>query len=484
MVALTSTGNTTSSTNSTSAVSNGSIDVAAIVSQLMRVESQPLTALQTKMTGLQTKVSAFGQLQSLLSSLQDAARALTNLTTWQAPKAASAEDTAVSVTAAAGAPLGDFGVQVDKLAQAQTIASGQYAASTTVVGGGTLRIQMGTFDKDANTFNADAARPEASVAIAAGATLADIRTAINSANVGVTAMLVNDGGKTRLMLRSADGGLANGFRVQVDTPEIAGVAGLAGLAFDPTAVGAGSFTMPQVGQDAAYSIGGLALTSPTNHVQGVLDNVTLDLKKVGTAPVDVQITSDSVAIRKSVDTFVAAYNKLNSSLADLTKYDATSKVAGTLQGNSAAVGLQGRLRSILSQTVATGTLGNLSNAGVQVQRDGSLLVNDSKFAAAASDPKALQTLFANGGGGDATKVGIASQFNSLITRMLGTDGSVKSAVATLQKREADVQKQEDALNARLAQTQTRLTRLYTQLDQQLSDMNSTSQFLTNQLAKL
>jgi flagellar hook-associated protein 2 len=474
----------TSSATANSAVTNSTIDVASIVSQLMQVESQPLTALQTTMTGLQTTVSAFGQLQSLLATLQDSARALTNISTWQASTGTSADDTAVSVTAAAGAPSGDFNVEVDQLAQPQTIASDQFDSGTTVIGGGTLRLQMGSFDKTDNTFTADPDRHDASITIPAGATLSDIRTAINSADIGVTATLVNDGGKVRLMVRSSDGGVANGFRIQVDNPEVAGDTGLSSLTFDPTTVGAGSFTMPQSGQDAQFSIGGLALTSTTNHVQGVLDSVTLDLKKVTTTPVDVQIGSDSAGIRKSVDTFVAAYNKLNSTLADLTKYDATTKVAGTLQGNSAAVMLQSKLRQLLSQAVGTGTLARLSDAGIAIQRDGSLLVDDTKFASAAADPKALRTLFANGDADNPDNVGIASRFNTLLTQVLGTDGSIGNAVATLQKREADVQQQEDDLNVRLAATQTRLTSLYTQLDSDLANMNSTSQFLTSQLAKL
>ena len=48
------------------------LDVSNIITKLMAVEQLPLTKLQNKATGMQTQLSAFGQMQSLVSSFQDA----------------------------------------------------------------------------------------------------------------------------------------------------------------------------------------------------------------------------------------------------------------------------------------------------------------------------------------------------------------------------------------------------------------------------
>ena len=66
------------------------LDVGSIVSQLMAVERQPLTRLQDQQKSYQSKLSAFGQLQSAMSKLQDAAGALNKSTTFSATAASAA----------------------------------------------------------------------------------------------------------------------------------------------------------------------------------------------------------------------------------------------------------------------------------------------------------------------------------------------------------------------------------------------------------
>ena len=73
--------------------SGGSIiDVNAIVSGLMSVESRPLTLLAQKEASYQAKLSAFGQIKSALSSLQTATDGLKTATKFSATKASVAGD--------------------------------------------------------------------------------------------------------------------------------------------------------------------------------------------------------------------------------------------------------------------------------------------------------------------------------------------------------------------------------------------------------
>ena len=155
----------------------GAIDVRSIVSQLMAVERQPLQAMQKSASGIQTKLSAFGTLQGKLSSFQDAARELFNLDTWRPAQASTSDETAAKATAALGAIPGSYELTVTQLAQRQTLAGPVLASSTTVVGGGTLRIQLGTYDSGTNSFTVNPDKAEVPITIAAGATMADIPTA-------------------------------------------------------------------------------------------------------------------------------------------------------------------------------------------------------------------------------------------------------------------------------------------------------------------
>src|SRR5690606_28989999 len=151
-------------------------------------------------------ISAWGKVQSALSALQDAARALARNDTWSAAKAASGDEDVLVATAGTGAIPGGYSIEVAQQARPQTLASDASADATSVVGSGTLRIQMGALDAAGTTFTLDAARPEVAIAIAADATLSDVRNAINAAGAGITASLVSDGTGQRLMLRSTESG--------------------------------------------------------------------------------------------------------------------------------------------------------------------------------------------------------------------------------------------------------------------------------------
>ena len=141
-----------------SGIGGGAIDVAGIVSQLMTIEQQPLVKMQQNLSGIQTKLSAWGKLQAAVSNLRDATRALTRNDTWQASKAASSDEASISATGGGSAAAGNYSLSVQSLAQSQSVVSRTFAASDTVVGGGTLQIQLGSIDATGTTFTADPER--------------------------------------------------------------------------------------------------------------------------------------------------------------------------------------------------------------------------------------------------------------------------------------------------------------------------------------
>ncbi|MBN9430368.1 MAG: flagellar filament capping protein FliD [Burkholderiales bacterium] len=457
---------------------SSSIDVSGIVSQLMQIERQPLTAMKTTLTGIQTKLSAFGKLQSALSAMQDAARALTRTDTWRAAKATSSDESAMTATAGSGAITGGYTIEVSQMAQRQTVASSPFAASDTVVGGGTLRIQMGTLDSSGTSFSADAARPEVAINIAEGATLADIRSAINGAGAGVTATLVSDASGQRLMLRSTETGAEQAFRIAVDDTDgnSTDASGLSALAFDPAAAaGAGrNLSMTQAAQNALVTVNGLAVEAKGNKLEGVIENVTIDLKRVTTAPVEIGIDADSAAQRTAIDNFVKSYNEVNKLIASQTAYDAATKTAGTLQGNQNVTRIQQQMREILRSTVAGNTPNSLNAAGIELQRDGSLAVNETKMNKALASPQSLQNLFSALGtsGGDGSDVGLARRLVTRLTDLLGSDGAIEGATESLRARQKSVEGQQTRFESRMTEVEKRLLRQYTALDANLSKITS------------
>ena len=105
---------------------------------------------------------------------------------------ASITDSSIaSVSAAAGADVGTHTLEVTDLAVAQRLKSGTFTNITDTVGTGTLTIQYGTFA--AGTFTGNGTGTSTINIDSTNNTLAGVRDAINKANVGVTASIVNDG---------------------------------------------------------------------------------------------------------------------------------------------------------------------------------------------------------------------------------------------------------------------------------------------------
>jgi flagellar hook-associated protein 2 len=470
---------------------SSSIDVQGMVSNLMSFERRPLTQMQTEATKIDTKISAYGKMQSQVAAFRDASATLSRLETWRTVKAASADASAVEVTASAGAGASQHMVAVQQLAQSQTVSSGTYASSAAVVGGGTVRIQLGTQPTGVNSFTPDAARPEVAVAVAAGATLADVRDAINAAGAGVRASIVRDGDQVRLFVTGTDSGGNQAFRMQVDDADggSTDIAGLSAIAFDPVAaVGAGeNLALVRQAVDSEYTIDGVALTGRSNRIAGAMDGIDLVLKKVTAAEVQVDVTVDAEALKTSTQKFVDAYNALNKLLAEQTKYDETTKTAGPLQGDRTAVAILGQIRNVVRETVTGGTLTKLSDVGITLQRDGSLALSSTGFASATVDPSRLEKLFAapgTDGLATAPDRGLMLRFKSLGDNLLANDGSVQTATDSWAARLKANKTRQAAFEVRMTDVEKRLLRQYSSLDAQLAAAQQSSSALTSALSAL
>ena len=72
------------------------IDLNTMLTQLVAVERRPLEQMRAEASKLQTKVSSFGQIQSLVSRVQDAANTLKGASLWSQSTAKSANEAVVT----------------------------------------------------------------------------------------------------------------------------------------------------------------------------------------------------------------------------------------------------------------------------------------------------------------------------------------------------------------------------------------------------
>lgn len=461
------------------------VDMNTMVSQLVALERAPLQQLTSAATKLQTQVSSFGRIQSLFGTLQDAANKLTGTSLWQQGVATSSDDSAVAASGGAGVAAGSYSVLVSRLAGSQTVAAATpLAAATATVGSGTLTITRGTWAAGQSAFAAGADAPVV-VTVAAGDTLQTLRDKINAADAGVSATLVTDATGVRLALRSTDSGAANGFTVAASDADgnDTDAAGLSAFAYDPLN-GTTGMTFKAAAQNAQASVNGIAVESSSNELTGVVEGLTLKLRKESTTPVDVSVERDVESVTTVIKSFADAYSALVKYIADQTKYDATSKVGGPLQGDSAAGALQRQLRAVLTQASgASATFPRLSDIGLQAQRDGTLGVDSAKLAAATGNLDELRKAFAHNDP-DAANDGFARRYADLATQVLGVDGGISTRQEGLRKLISKNSDNQAKVEDRAERLQQRLVAQYTALDANLSKLNALSSYVTAQLAAL
>jgi len=161
------------------------IDVRGLVDQLVAAERQPVESrLNRKEARLEAELSAFGTLKSALSGFSDAVQGLSDADSFRNASASSSSE-AIEV---AGSDSVDqaaaFGIQVDALAQAQSLASGSFASPSAELGSGSLTFRFGTVATDEagaiTGFTQNPARATATIQIPEGSsTLSDVRDAVN-----------------------------------------------------------------------------------------------------------------------------------------------------------------------------------------------------------------------------------------------------------------------------------------------------------------
>lgn len=379
------------------------LDVNSIVTSLMNVEKKPLTAVTKQKTDYQSQVSAYGTLKSSLSTFQTAVSALSSASKFNAQTVTSGNASVFTAASNGSATIGNYAVTVSQLAQSQKLASVGFANITDPVGTGTLTISFGDYAAVGNTFTANAAKANVVIPItSANNTLAGVRDAINASNSSVSATIVNNGTSNQLVITSKDTGKVNGLKISVTGDSIGtdtDTLGLSQLAYDPTlVVGNGkNMTQVQTEQNALLTVDGIAVVKASNTITDVISGVTLNLLTTsGGSSVNVGVASNQDAVKTSVTNFVDAYNQLDTTLRNLTKYDSTGKTSGVLLGDATARSVINQIKSAMTKAIPSGgSITTLSQIGVAFQRDGQLALDSTKLTAAmTSNFSDIASLFA------------------------------------------------------------------------------------------
>jgi flagellar hook-associated protein 2 len=227
-------------------------------------------------------------------------------------------------------------------------------------------------------------------------------------------------------------------------------------------------------QDALVKINGFDVTRPSNTITDAVDGLTLNLKAASPGtPVSVGVSLDKSAISKTVGEFVDAYNKLGSVIRSLGSYDAQSKEAGSLLGDSMLRNLQSQLRSDMGNpvTTATGEYNTLQMIGVEIDASGVMSLKQDKLEAAlAVNVSTVASVFASSDG-------VAMRLDSRITSYVQSGGSLDSRTQSLNGTLREISNAREAQQLRLDKLEASLLKQFNAMDAMVAQFNATGAFL-------
>jgi len=228
---------------------------------------------------------------------------------------------------------------------------------------------------------------EKTVTLEATDTLNDVISAINNADINVTATLINDG--TGI----------NSYHLSL-TSDLTGSAGemlinSTGADFD--------FDVLSEAEDAVVFFGsddpakGMLITSTTNTLDNVINGVTIDLKGTSSSPVELTIARDLEGMVSSVQSFVDAFNAVMDQISTLDSYDSENETKSILFGNSTVSRIQSQLqRMIFDEADGLDTqFTRLVEVGITFGEEGKIELDEERLREAMTeDLEAVNNLFA------------------------------------------------------------------------------------------
>ncbi|MGM0494933.1 MAG: flagellar filament capping protein FliD, partial [Armatimonadota bacterium] len=179
------------------------VDISGVITELAQIKRKPVELMEQQQSECNERLEAYQQLTARALALSTSASALTDGSAFAQVHAGSSDESAVAVSASAGAPVGSHRVEVSQLARAQKVSSGAIADMTDALGHSGEIIVNGQV-----------------VAVEADFTLGDIRDAINAAGAGVSASVLT-GSESEHYLRLTS--LSSGADGAMEIADISGI---------------------------------------------------------------------------------------------------------------------------------------------------------------------------------------------------------------------------------------------------------------------
>ena len=436
------------------------LDTPAIIAALMGAERQPVTRLTNEQTKLQGQQRALQGIQSALKQVAYAASEFILPSLFESSQTvSSSEPLRVTAGTTAGAAVGGYQIEVSKLANSA----------------------QRTF-----TFASPAAEDKLTVdgveyTLKAGATAKELASAINADSSSTVYAAVLEGGKIALSNR-ATGNTGAGF-INVNDP------------------GAALTEVPESakeGQNAEYTVDGVAGTSASNTVTSAIPGVTLTLLgTTSTGPVTIDVQPPGIspsAVEAQMQAFIKSYNAAIETIHQqlITKPPEGGSTAelgtGTLFGDLELTSLLGTVRQVMYEPIAglPAEMASPANIGVstgapsaggatQSSLEGMLTLNPTKLSEAIkANPSGVQTMLQQWSQSLQAKIdNVAEAGGTLESRITGDSSQVSELTLRI-----------TTMNELLVVREKSLQQTYAKLEGVIAQNNSQASWLASQSESL
>ena len=465
-----------SSTSSNSSVGTSSIDVAAIVEQLMTVENKPLDKIKSQIEQKKLVISDLGTIKSKVATFQDALTFLQTPTTFNNSSASSSDATIVSATASNGAIKGNHSVTVTSLATATRNTVSGYASSTAsatvdATNGFAITVAGTTYNTNGNKTVNGVVTANAVTVLGASPTVTDLKNWINGLGVNVSASVVETTGSSNwaLMIQGTQTGTTNAV-------SFTGLTGVPATLTD---------TSVTTAANASFVVNGTTFSRASNTVTDVIDGLTLSLNKASVTAQTISVNKGTDVSNDAINTLIKAYNDVMSTHKSMTANSANSDKPGNFANSPSTLSFINQIKDSFAKGISytsNGTLKtmSLSTLGIDLQLDGTAKFNSASFATASAsglrDTLALGVTMGY--------VSSTSNLNTFLTAQVKTGGALSSQITSETTAMQDLTERKDNLQIRLNSIKNNLVSQYSSLNALLFQLSSTSNSLTSALDAL
>jgi len=432
------------------------LETSTIIEQLMELERTPVKRLETNKTSLNDRLTAFTELDTRLKSFADKIKNLNYSSTLLQRSAKLSSEEYLSASVNTKATTGaNYQVEVVSLAQVQkSISVDGYASKTSsLLGTGTMKMKVG--DKTTNIS-----------ITSANNSLDGVMKAINDADLGVSAAIINtgaEGAPYSLILTGKD--VSKDF--SLDTSALSGGADFA--LDDPV----------QAATKAMIKVDTIEITSDSNTLTEAIPGVTLDLLKAEVGKTTtLNINVDKTGIKSTIEAFAEGYNEVISFITSQSVIKGEG--GGVLGGDASINSIKRRLQNMMTdKSTNSGVFSSLSQLGFETQKDGTLEVNETKLSAAIDkNLDSIVSLMA----GEENVTGVATNFKDYLFGMTNSStGMLKGKKDSISTNLKKIDNKISSVEARLEHRQKTMEAQFSAMEKLVSGLNSQSSYLTQQM---